>query len=57
MMCNGGLNLYLKHSISIVHKPSGKVYSPLVLYGVLVLKGSSDVGDISGAYVKTSDLH
>ena len=53
----GALCLYLEHSISIVHKPSGKVYSPLVLYDVLVLKGSSVMGDISGAHIKTSDQY
>ena len=47
----------MEHSTSLVHKPSGKVYSPLVLYVALVLKGSSVVANISGAHIKTSDQY
>ena len=58
LMSLGVWCLYLtEHSTSLVHKPSGKVYSPLVLYDVLVLKGSSDMGDISGAHIKTSNQY
>ena len=58
LMSLGVWCLYLtEHSTSLVHKPSGKVYSPLVLYDVLVLKGSSVMGDISGAHIKTSDQY
>ena len=54
LMSIGVWCLYLtEHSISHVHEPSGKVYSPLVLYDVLVLKGSSVVDDRSAAHIKT----